>query len=122
MLTTEEFNAILPAVPVRIQRSRQHKQVSPNGSQINPVKDTKEQILKVAQDLEKGTIDSNKAQSLLLGLFGVSGSLQPLTVQRVDKMLKDISLETFIACGGNKSEWKEWWSKRNDIHTNSNDR
>lgn len=82
----------------------------------------KEQILKVAQDLEKGTIDSNKAQSLLLGLFGVSGSLQPLTVQRVDKMLKDISLETFIACGGNKSEWKEWWSKRSDINVNSNDR
>lgn len=52
----------------------------------------------------------------------VSGSLQPLTAQRVDKMLKDISLETFIACGGNKSEWKEWWSKRNDINVNSNDR
>lgn len=80
----------------------------------------KEQILKVAQDLEKDTIDSDKAQSLLLGLFGVSGSLQPLTVQKVDKMIKDISLETFIACGGNKKEWKEWWSKRNTV--NSNDR
>lgn len=82
----------------------------------------KEQILKVAQDLEKGTIDSNKARSLLLGLFGVSGSLQPLTIQRVDKMLKDVSLETFIACGGNKAEWKEWWSKRNAVNVNSNDR
>ncbi|HRN80188.1 MAG TPA: DUF4326 domain-containing protein [Ferruginibacter sp.] len=27
-------NALLPAVPVRIQRSRQHKQVSPNGLPI----------------------------------------------------------------------------------------
>jgi len=27
-------NAVLPAVPVRIQRSRQHKQVSPNGLPI----------------------------------------------------------------------------------------
>lgn len=50
----------------------------------------------------------------------VSGSLRPLTVQRVDKMLKDISLQTFIACGGNKTEWKEWWSKRNDVNVNSN--
>lgn len=53
---------------------------------------------------------------------GVSGSLEPLTMQRVDKMLKDISLETFIACGGNKAQWKQWWSKRNDININSNDR
>ena len=82
----------------------------------------KAQILKVAQDLEKGTIDSDKARSLLLGLFGVSGSLQPLTVQRVDKMLKDTSLETFIACGGNKEEWEGWWSKRNAVNVNSNDR
>jgi len=82
----------------------------------------KEQILEVAQDLEKGTIDSDRARSLLLGLFGVSGSLQPLTVKIVDKMLKEISLETFIACGGNKAEWKEWWSKRNAINVNSNER
>jgi hypothetical protein len=32
----------------------------------------KEQILKVAQDLEKGTITENEAKTLLLGLFGVS--------------------------------------------------
>ena len=70
----------------------------------------KEQILKVSQDLEQGVIDADKARSLLLGLFGISGSLQPLTVQKVDKMLKDISLETFIACGGNKDEWKNFWS------------
>jgi len=78
----------------------------------------KAQILKVAQDLEKGTIDADKARSLLLGLFGVSGSLQPLTLQKVDKMIKDISLETFIACGGNKNEWKEWWGKRNTVNVN----
>ena len=32
----------------------------------------KEQILKIAKDLEKGTIDANEAQTLLLGLFSVS--------------------------------------------------
>ena len=37
----------------------------------------KEQILKVAQDLEQGAIDSDKARSLLLSLFGVSGSQIP---------------------------------------------
>lgn len=35
----------------------------------------KEQILKIAQDLEKGIITETEAQNLLLGLFGVSGSL-----------------------------------------------
>lgn len=36
----------------------------------------KQCILKVAQDLEQGTITEDKARSLLLGLFGVSGSLR----------------------------------------------
>ena len=45
-----------------------------NGMQINTVKDMREQILKIAQDLEQGTITDIEAQNLLLGLFGVSGS------------------------------------------------
>ena len=81
----------------------------------------KKELSKISQNLEQGTITEDKARTLLLGLLGVSGSLQPLTVQRVDKMLKDISLETFIACGGNKAEWEEWWSKRNNININSNE-
>lgn len=32
----------------------------------------KEQILKIAKDLEKGTITETEAQNLLLGLFGVN--------------------------------------------------
>jgi hypothetical protein len=80
----------------------------------------KEYIVKVAQDLEQGTITEDKARSLLLGLLGVSGSLQPLTLNKVDKMVKEISLETFIACGGNKDEWKEWWKNKNKLYLNSN--
>lgn len=34
----------------------------------------KEQILKIAKDLEQGTITDDQAQNLLLGLFGVSQS------------------------------------------------
>lgn len=41
----------------------------------------KEQILKVAQDLEKGEINEDKARSLLLGLFGVSGSFISVSEQ-----------------------------------------
>ena len=82
----------------------------------------KEYILKVAQDLEKGTITEDKARSLLLGLFGVSGSLQPLTVQRVDKMMQELSKETWIALQGDEHGWKEWWSDRNKLYLNSNDR
>lgn len=33
----------------------------------------KEQILKIAKDLEEGTITTEQSQTLLLGLFGVSG-------------------------------------------------
>ena len=35
----------------------------------------KEQMLKIAKDLEQGTITETKARTLLLGLFGVSGCL-----------------------------------------------
>jgi hypothetical protein len=35
----------------------------------------KEQILKIAQDLEQGTITEIESQNLLLGLFGVSVQL-----------------------------------------------
>lgn len=35
----------------------------------------KEQILKIAKDLEQGMITENEAQTLLLDLFGVSVSL-----------------------------------------------
>jgi hypothetical protein len=35
----------------------------------------KEQILKIAQDLEQGIITDTEAQNLLLGLFGVSVQL-----------------------------------------------
>ena len=34
----------------------------------------KEQMLKIAKDLEQGTITETEAQNLLLGLFGVSCS------------------------------------------------
>lgn len=34
----------------------------------------KHKIIKIAQDLEQGTITTKTARTLLLGLFGVSGS------------------------------------------------
>lgn len=34
----------------------------------------KQKIIKIAKDLEQGTITTKAARSLLLGLFGVSGS------------------------------------------------
>lgn len=36
--------------------------------------DMKEQILKIAKDLEEGVITETESQNLLLGLFGFSGS------------------------------------------------
>lgn len=79
--------------------------------------DMKAEILKVAQVLENGTIDSAKARSLLLGLFGVS-SLQPLTVKRADKMMRELSKETWVALQGTDHGWKEWWADRNKLNLN----
>ena len=82
----------------------------------------KEQILKIAKDLEQGTISETEAQNLLLGLFGVSGSLQPLTVNRVSEKMKKLSKETWIALQGDEHGWTEWWNERNKLNVNSNDR
>ena len=92
-----------------------------NVSQINLVKDMKDGILKVAKHLENGTIDSYKARSLLLNLFGVSGSLQPLTIDNVNKMLKKVSEETWIAVKSDEHGWKEWYAERCKLNLNSNE-
>ena len=43
----------------------------------------KEQILKIAKDLEQGTITDNEARNLLLGLLGVSNPwLSPIESER----------------------------------------
>lgn len=77
----------------------------------------KQYILKVAQDLEEGTITEDKARSLLLGLFGVSGS-----TNNVSKMLEKVSKETWVAVQGDEQGWIEWWTNRNKLYLNSNDR
>lgn len=81
----------------------------------------KEQILKIAQELEQGTITEDKARSLLLGLFGVSDSLHSLTINNVSKMLYKVSKETWITIQGDEHGWKEWWKNRNKLYLNSND-
>jgi len=79
-------------------------------------------IIKVAQDLEQGTITEDKARSLLLDLFGVSGSLQPLTIDNVNKMLKKVSKETWIAAQGDEHGFREWYDERCKLNLNSNNR
>ena len=53
-----------------------------NGSQINTVKDMKEQILEIAEKLRLELITEHEAQNLLLGLFGVSGSFTAYDMER----------------------------------------
>jgi hypothetical protein len=53
----------------------------------------KEQILKIAQDLEQGTITETKAQNLLLGLFGVIKSVCDC------ERSKDIYMVEVYKCG-----------------------
>lgn len=78
----------------------------------------KAQILKVAQGLENGVITEDKAKSLLLCLFGVTGSAQPLTINRVSEICAQISLDTWVALQGNEDGWIGWYQKRNKIDSN----
>ena len=107
---------------IAVRMLKSSDSIVPNGLQINLVKDMKDSILKVAEHLKNGTIDSDKARSLLLNLFGVSGSLQPLTIDTVNKMLKKVSKETWIAVQGDEHGWKEWYAERCKLNLNSNDR
>ena len=81
-----------------------------------------EYILKIAKDLEQGTITEDKARNLLLGLLGISDSLRPLTVDNVSKMLNKVSKETWVAAQGDKHGWKRWWKNRNRLYLNNNKR
>lgn len=73
----------------------------------------KAKILKIAKDLENEVISEDKARMLLLGLFGT-----PLSMERVTKLLSEISLKAFIECGKTKEDWKTWWDKRSKININ----
>lgn len=67
----------------------------------------------------KGYIKGIKEQ---LRIGGVSGSLQPLTTDNVNKMLKKASKETWIAIQGDEHGFKEWYAERCKLSINSNDR
>ena len=82
----------------------------------------KAEILNIAKNLENDNLTINDARTLLLGLFGVSGSLQPLTINNVSKILDKVSKETWIAVQGDEHGWKEWWKNRNKLYLNINDR
>lgn len=78
----------------------------------------KQEIIKVSKDLENGLIDEKQARRLLLGLFGFIGEQYHLDIKRVDKMLNNVSKESWIASCGNDIGWKEWWIKRNKLNLN----
>jgi hypothetical protein len=42
----------------------------------------KNEIIKIAKDLEQGTVTTEQVQNLLLGLFGVSGSFTAYDMER----------------------------------------
>jgi len=79
----------------------------------------KQEIIKVAKSLENNTINEERAKKMLLLLFGINGSSQPLDLSNVQQLLKEISLESFLAAGGNSSDWKSWWAIRNKIRLNN---
>ena len=74
----------------------------------------KEQMLKIAKDLEQGTITETEAQNLLLGLFGVSGSCS-CGVKYVKTKKSDIPYDT----DGNVHENAKSCTQKNQyVHKN----
>lgn len=88
---------------------------------IKPVKDFEALNYQYMKHLNRITNLRNPLKPLLV-LCGVSGSLQPLTINNVSKMLDKVSKETWIAVQGDERGWKEWWKNRNKLYLNSNDR
>jgi len=60
---------------------------------INTEKDMKAEILNIAKNLENNNLTINDARSLLLGLFGFSGSCS-CGVKYVETKKSDISYDT----------------------------
>ena len=77
----------------------------------------KEYIIKVARDLENGVITEEKARTSLLGIFGIGGA-GALTVDKVGKMLDNVSKEAWIAAKGDETGYKTWWKNRNKQNVN----
>lgn len=87
-----------------------------NGIQINTVKDMKEQILKIAKDLEQGSICENNAQALLLGLFDVSARTfnvgDNVKWRGMDLIVVEVGIgEILIATSENVEDenYNDWW-------------
>ena len=48
------------------------------------------------------------------------GSLQPLTIDNVNKMLKRVATDTWIAAKGTDKGFKDWYAERCKLNLNSN--
>lgn len=82
----------------------------------------KTKTLSILNKVQSGEITIQVAQEQLFVLFDVSGSLQPLTVNRLSEMMQKLSKETWIALKGDENGWIEWWNERNKLNLNNNDR
>ena len=87
-----------------------------NGIQINTVKDMKEQMLKIAKDLEQGSISENNAQALLLVLFDVSTRTfnvgDNVKWRGMDLIVVEVGIgEILIATSENVEDenYNDWW-------------
>ena len=76
----------------------------------------KEQILKIAKDLEQGTINENNAKTLLLGLFDVSTRTfkvgDNVKWRGMDLIVVEVGIdEILIATSENVDDenYNDWW-------------
>jgi hypothetical protein len=83
------------------------------------MKEKRQQIIDI---ICRTWLTPSEQAELVLNLFDVSGSSQPLTIKNVSKMLGKVSKETWIAAQGDEHGWKEWWSDRNKLRINNDDR
>ena len=73
---------------------------------------------KILDNVRNGAVTNQLAKQQVLDLFGVSNRFNTEQIQRISKMLSDVSHSAFIQGGGTESEYKDWWNKRNKVNLN----
>lgn len=73
---------------------------------------------KILENVQSGVVNIKLAKQQVLDLFGVGSCFNSEQIQRISKMLNDVSHSAFIQGGGSEEEYKEWWDKRNKINMN----
>jgi hypothetical protein len=73
---------------------------------------------KILENVRNGAVTNQLAKQQVFDLFGVINRFNTEQMERVSKMLNNISKEAYLQAGGNETDYKKWWNKRNHVNIN----